>query len=177
VVRLAAVFVFLNAALSAADPSYFRDVRPLLQRQCQGCHQPNLKSSGLDLTSFEGLAAGGKRGPGIGLIVEYMTGEKKPQMPLGQPALAAADIELVKGWIAAGAKNDMPAEAVDKAITYTLPPVITALAFSPDGKSLAVSGNREVLIHALDGGTALQRLAGLSDRILSLGTRAMGRRW
>jgi hypothetical protein len=29
-------------SLSAAEPSYFREIRPVLQRSCQGCHQPNL---------------------------------------------------------------------------------------------------------------------------------------
>src|SRR5262249_30222937 len=43
-----------------------------------------------------------------------------------------------------------------------------ALAFSPDGQSLAVSGNREVLVHTLDGSVPPKRLAGLSERILSL---------
>jgi WD40 repeat protein len=161
------------AALPAADPSYFRDVRPVLERQCQGCHQPNLKSSGLDLTTYEGLSAGGKHGPGPGVIVKYLTGEAKPQMPLGQPPLAAAEIELVRGWIAAGAKDDTPPESRESAsagkpILYTQPPVITALAFSPDGKTLAVSGNREVLVHTLDGSAPPKRLAGLAERILAL---------
>ena len=57
------------ATVSAADPSYFRDVRPILQRSCQGCHQPNLKSSNLDLTTYESLAAGGKRGPAASALL------------------------------------------------------------------------------------------------------------
>src|SRR2546425_13044866 len=87
-------------SLSASEPSYFRDVRPILQRQCQGCHQPNLKSSNLDLTTYESLAAGGKHGPGPSVIVKYLTGEMKPQMPLGQPPLPAEQIEMVRVWLA-----------------------------------------------------------------------------
>lgn len=170
----------LALSLSAAEPSYFREIRPILQRQCQGCHQPSLKSSNLDLTSYEGLVSGGKHGPGLSVIVKYLSGEMKPQMPLGQPALAAGQIELVQTWIAAGARDDTPAEAREtvsagKPAVYMLPPVLTALAFSPDGKSLAVSGNREVLVHAISGdsggdsgGASPKRLSGLSERILSL---------
>jgi mono/diheme cytochrome c family protein len=160
-------------SLSAAEPSYFRDVRSVLQSNCQGCHQPNLKSSDLDLTTFEGLSAGGKHGPAPGVIVKYLSGEMKPQMPFGQPPLSAVQIDLVRNWIAAGAKDDTPAEAretisLDKPTVYLLPPVVTALAFSPDGKTLAVSGNREILIHSLDGSAPPKRLPGLSERILSL---------
>ncbi|HLK17838.1 MAG TPA: WD40 repeat domain-containing protein [Bryobacteraceae bacterium] len=168
--RAAAMALVVSASAVAADVSYFRDVRPIIQRQCQGCHQPNLKSSNLDLTTFEGFQAGGKHGPGADTLVGYITGDSKPQMPLGQPPLPADQIELIKSWIAAGAKDDTPAEAKDsdKPIVYVQPPVINALAFSPDGKRLAVSGNREILIHALDGSASPQRLPGLSDRILSL---------
>ena len=160
-------------SLSAAEPSYFREIRPVLQRQCQGCHQPNLKSSNLDLTTYEGLQAGGKHGPALALLVKYLTGEMKPQMPLGQPPLPAEQIELVRSWVTAGGKDDTPAEARETLSSntptvYSQPPVLTALAFSPDGKTLAVSGSREILLHTLDGSAAPRRLGGLSDNILSL---------
>lgn len=173
----APVLVF---AAFAADPSYFKDIRPVLQRSCQGCHQPNVKSSGLDLTTFEGLAAGGKRGPTFrggtpaeSLLLKYLTGEMKPQMPLGQPPLAPEQVDLVRAWITAGAKDDTPEEArekisLDKPITYRQPPVITALAFSPDGSSLAVSAYREVLLIPVNGSSPAKRLVGMSERILSL---------
>src|SRR5882724_11180699 len=163
----------LAIGLSAAEPSYFRDIRPVLQRQCQGCHQPNLKSSNLDLTTYDALRAGGKRGPAPALLIPYLTGEMKPQMPLGNPPLPAEQIDLVRAWVAAGAKDDTPEEARETAAigapaVYHQPPVLTALAFSPDGKMLAVSGNREILLHTLDGSAPPKRLPGLSDRILSL---------
>ena len=156
--------------LAAADASYFRDIRPLIQRQCQGCHQPSIKSGALDLTTYDGLKKGGKRGPAAGTLVPYLIGENKPQMPLGQPPLAAAEIDLFRTWIARGAEDDSPVEATaNEAILYLQPSIINALAFSPDGKWLAVSGNREVLIHPADGSSSAPiRLAGLSERILSL---------
>jgi WD40 repeat protein len=94
-------------------------------------------------------------------------------MPLGQPALPADQLALVRAWVAAGAPNDTPAEAretvsADKPMVYSQAPVVTALAFSPDGKLLAVSGNREILLHRLDGSAPPVRLSGLSERILSL---------
>ena len=160
-------------SLVAAEPSYFREIRPVLQHNCQGCHQPNLKSSNLDLTTYESLKAGGKHGPAFVLLVQYLTGELKPQMPLGMPPLTPDQIDLVRSWVAAGAKDDTPEEARSTIMpgaptVYSLPPVLTALAFSSDGKMLAVSGNHEILLHTLDGSAPPRRLTGLSERILSL---------
>jgi WD40 repeat protein len=164
--------VWIALGIAAAEPSYIREIRPVLQHNCQGCHQPNLKSSNLDLTTYEGLKAGGKHGPAIGLIVQYLTGEMKPQMPLGMTPLPAEQIDLIRSWVAAGAKDDTPAETggiiADAPAVYSQAPVVTALAFSHDGKMLAVSGNREILLHTLDGSAPPQRLPGLSERILSL---------
>src|SRR5262249_5692596 len=169
-------------AQTSAAPSYFRDIRPVLQRQCQGCHQPATKqaSGNLDLTSYEGFKTGGNKGaafepraPEKSKVVAYLKGELAPRMPFGQPPLPDDQIDLFRRWIAAGATDDTPAEARDtvaagKPPVYHLPPVITALASSPDGAVLAVSGYREILLHKPDGSEMMARLVGVSDRIQSV---------
>lgn len=133
-------------------------------------------ASGLDLTTYSAFAKGGTRGAAFdstkvsqSLTLRYLNGSIPPRMPLGQPALPAEQIRLFEEWIAAGAKDDSPAAvSSSKTSIYLQPPVITALRFSPDGESLAVSGNREILIHKADGTALLQRLPGKAERILSL---------
>lgn len=142
--------IALAGSLAAAEPSYYREIQPILQKNCTGCHQPAKKSSELDLTTFDGFRAGGKRGPaftpgdaGGSVVVRYLTGELKPAMPLGGSPLSKEDIDVVREWIASGGRDDSPSETAAVGPTvYHQPPVITALRFSPDGKTLAVSGNR-----------------------------------
>jgi WD40 repeat protein len=105
--------------------------------------------------------------------VAYLEGKSQPRMPMGLDPLPAAEIDVFRKWIAAGAADDTPPEAREtlaagKPPVYRNPPVITALAWSPDGKTLAVSGYREVLLHHADGSGLVARLGGLSDRIQSL---------
>ena len=54
--------------------------------------------------------------------------------------------------------------------------MITALAFSPDGEFLAVSGYREVVIHKADGSEMVDRYIGLSARINSVTYSSDGKR-
>ncbi len=175
-IRQSHLLILFASVAAAADPSFYRDVQPILQKNCVACHQAASKSSGLDLTSYEGLRTGGKRGATFSsssadqsLVIRYMTGELKPSMPMGAPPLPKAEIELVKEWIKTGARDDSPRESVsNEPAVYHQAPVITALRFSPDGKTLAVSGNREVLLHHADGSGLISRLPGKAERILSL---------
>src|SRR5437867_9143327 len=168
--------------LRVEEPSYLRDVRPILDKNCTSCHQPAKKQSDLDLTTYAGFQAGGKRGPAFvagspdqSLVIEFITATMKPSMPFGQPPLAATDVAIMRAWIQSGARDDSPPEpASSEPIVYHQPPVITALRFSPDGKTLAVSGNREVLLHHADGSGLVKRLPGKADRILSIAFSADG---
>jgi len=167
-------------AASSEKVSYFRQIRPVLQRQCQGCHQPASKQAELLLTSYDGFKAGGKSGPAFvatkpneSLVIAYLKGDRQPRMPLGGDALTAEQIEMFRRWIAEGGLDDTPEGARDrlvagKAASYQVAPLITAIAYSPDGKQLAVSGYREVLLHKADGSGLIARLVGVSDRVQSI---------
>lgn len=168
-----------SSLLRAGTPvSFYQQVRPILARQCQGCHQSASKQSGLDLTTYQDFRTGGRKGPAFiagspekSVVIAYLTGESKPQMPFGGKPLAEDELNLVRRWIQEGAKDDTPAEVltptVSGPVVYHTQPVITALAISPDGQTLAISGYREVLLHK-SGGGLLARLPGVSDRIHSL---------
>jgi WD40 repeat protein len=153
-------------------------VRPILQRRCQGCHQPAKPGGKLDVTTFAALLAGGKRGAGFvagspaeSILIQYVTGEKKPRMPKGEAPLAGEEIALLTRWVAEGGKDDTPASAglaPGKPPVYTAPPVVSSLAYSPDGQLLATAGYHEVILHRADGSERLARLAGVSDRIETL---------
>ncbi|MEX0716168.1 MAG: c-type cytochrome domain-containing protein [Planctomycetaceae bacterium] len=161
--------------------SFYRHVRPIIQRHCSGCHQPAKSGGELLLTSFDDLKRGGTQGaaflagkPDESLLIEYVTGDP-PLMPLDAEPLSAEQVATLTKWIAEGARDDTPAAAIDPVDAdhppvYDAPPVITALAYSPDGKLLAVSGYHEVLLHrTADGdGEPVARLVGRGQRIESL---------
>lgn len=94
------------AATSAHDV-FESEIRPLLEAHCLPCHGPAVQSSGLTVTSLDGLLAGGARhGPAItpghgnqSVLIRALKGETTPQMPMGKPALSSTDLALISSWI------------------------------------------------------------------------------
>jgi WD40 repeat protein len=180
--RVLLVSLFI-APFLYGEASFSRDVQPILKKNCAGCHQPASKASGLDLTTYQGFRTGGKRGasfapgsPETSVVLKFVTGELKPPMPLGGSPLPDQEIATLRDWIKSGAKDDTPQETTsNEPSVYHQPPVITALRYSPDGKFLAVGGNREVLLHRADGTGIAKRLQGKAERILSISFSADGK--
>jgi mono/diheme cytochrome c family protein len=169
--------------MASGPVSYYKQVRPIFQQHCQGCHQPAKAEGGFVMTAYADLLkAGDQEQPGIvpgnvskSLIVAQITSQrgKPPAMPRGKDPLAGREVEMIKRWIAEGARDDSPASTRDRVDMdhppiYLSPPVITALAYSPDSKLLAVSGYHEILLHKADGSGLEARLVGLSERVQAL---------
>ncbi|HUY34789.1 MAG TPA: c-type cytochrome domain-containing protein [Pirellulales bacterium] len=174
--------VAADAAVGPAKVSFFKDVRPIFQERCQGCHQPAKKLGGLAMTSFAEMRKGGDSEqpafepgkPDESLLVEQIVSQngQPAAMPKGTGPLKPDQVELIKRWIAEGAADDTPPSSeapidMRHPPVYSQPPVISSLDFSPDGALLAVSGYHEVLLHRADGGELVSRLVGLSERIES----------
>jgi WD40 repeat protein len=200
IVRTAAAMVLCAGLLWAAcgwaqEPaqgvSYYKSIRPMLQEHCQGCHQPARPEGKMVLSTYEGLLKPGESEsagvvpgkPFESYLIEQITpqGDDRPAMPKDKPPLSNDQIELVRRWIAEGAVDDTPESArrsfdADHPPTYPVPPVITALDYSPDGQLLAVSGYHEVLLFNADGSGLGGRLIGLSERIQSLAFSPDGKR-
>ncbi len=184
-ISLLTLSVSFGAAAEPSDKeiSYYKDVRRIFQQHCQGCHQPAKPQGGYIMTSYADLLKkGDHEQPGIvpshpeqSMVLEQILPKdgKKPAMPKGKDPLSTADIEIIKKWIAAGAKNDTPKTQqrvvdAEHPPIYTLSPDLSCVAFSPDGQLLAVSGYHEVLLHKGDGSGLVGRLIGESERIESI---------
>jgi WD40 repeat protein len=176
----------VGAEREKAEPkvvSYYRDIRPIIQANCQGCHQPARAQGGLVLTSYAGLLKAGDSGevgilpgkPEESYLIEQIVphGDQAAAMPKGGKPLTDREVRLLTNWIGQGAKNDTPT-GLDPVVdgehppVYLAPPVIPAVTFSPDSAMLAVAGYHEVLLHKADGSELLARLVGLSERIQAL---------
>jgi WD40 repeat protein len=171
-------FVVADNHASGSAVSYHTQIVPILKRSCQGCHHPGDPNGDLIVTTYADLKRGGMAGEAIipgkpdnSLLIELISGDE-PAMPQNQEPLSVEEVELLRSWILEGAHDDTPAEVDDMGEgeypTYTVPPVVTAVAYSPDGSTLAVSGFREVLLYNTANFELKARLVGKAHRIESL---------
>ncbi len=193
---LPALLIFAASRPAAAEPvSFSKEVAPILIKNCQACHGPREPKGGYQLFTFELLQKPGESDdpavtPGMpeksalfNLIAES---DKDIRMPKDGDPLPAEQVALVKRWIAEGAKYDAPdpkatlASIVpklpqpDPPAAYRRPVPVTAVAFSPDGKELAVSGYHEVTIWDPADGKLLRRIKNVAERVYGLAYNADG---
>jgi mono/diheme cytochrome c family protein len=94
----------------AAKASYTQNIKPLLEEHCSECHSGDEHKGGFDASSVPNLVKGGKKAspaiipgkPDESAVVQYLRGQREPQMPKGNQKLSADELHLIRSWIAAG---------------------------------------------------------------------------
>jgi Tol biopolymer transport system component len=121
----------LSDAASAAEPTYWQDVRPLLRKNCTACHNTKkIKdldvSGGLALDSYQAVLQGSKQKvvhPGNSgesrLIQLLLTPDTEKRMPLAATPLPEESVALLRRWIDSGAKEGQPPEDTAAATPVT----------------------------------------------------------
>lgn len=103
--------------------AYEARVRPILEKRCTSCHNPNKKKGDLLLDSPEGLLTGGKNGPVLvpgrpdsSTLYRRITlpaHDEDRMPPKGKKALSPSEIALIGQWIELGASFSLPADALE----------------------------------------------------------------
>lgn len=185
-----------SAPSNADDPakiSFVRDIAPIFVDHCVGCHNEKKKDGKYDMSTYDRLFKPGRRkklivvgDPDESILALMMHGDEAPEMPKDADLLDENIVAKVDLWIKQGAKFDGPDAAVPLAQLaapkrkvdpdYSVPAPVTAVAFSPDGKTLAVAGYHEISFWDPQTGAYRDRWGTQSERIHSLSYSRDGKR-
>jgi mono/diheme cytochrome c family protein len=124
VVLLCSVLATGTSPLFASDPeppSFRGNVAPLLESKCVRCHGEKVRKADLDLRTAAGVLKGGETGavivagkPEKSLL--YQKVHKGEMPPDEDKRLREAEVEVIRRWIAAGAKFE-PGDVTQTAVT------------------------------------------------------------
>lgn len=110
----------LTLGTTACADEAFERVALLLEQRCINCHREGEAKGGLSLETARSALAGGDSGavidpgdPEASLLVDYISGDE-PQMPKRGKKLTEAEVDLIRAWIAAGAKWPQGRQLADK---------------------------------------------------------------
>ncbi len=180
------------AAKAPAGPvSFIKDVAPILKESCFGCHGAKNPKGKLDMTRYEALRRGGTKDdpivvgkPEESYLIDVLTATGKQRMPPADTgdALSKEKIDLISRWIKEGAKLDAdikPGADLLRELrirwqpptplaAYPYPVTITALAFTPDGKKLVVSGHHELNVYDPTTGKLEKRIRTRARRAMAM---------
>lgn len=89
----------LAATGAVTQPSFQKDILPVLQNSCTQCHSQIASYSGILQEVIPG-------NPDNSPLYKRLTGKVQPQMPMGQKPLSKDLLQTFKNWIQDGAKNN-----------------------------------------------------------------------
>ncbi len=94
----------------AGSVSFTKDVQPILEQACTSCHVTGRPVGSLDLTSYEGVMAGGTSGPSVipgdpaaSLLIQLI---ENGRMPMTGNKLSSDQMKTLRDWVSQGAVNN-----------------------------------------------------------------------
>lgn len=104
-----AVLLLFASAVAAEGTSYRGAVRKVFQRHCVVCHNTSRASADLDLSTYEGVLAGGSSGEAVvagstedSYLYLVTAHEEEPVMPPGADRVPDEDLAILRRWIELG---------------------------------------------------------------------------
>ncbi|MBO61622.1 MAG: hypothetical protein CMO63_06605 [Verrucomicrobiales bacterium] len=109
--RLFAIFLFTTEIAIAGAVEYLRDIKPVLKERCYACHGALKQKAGLRVDSAANLRKGSRDGDVLALgqavegklLARLLSPDVDERMPPEGAPLKAAEIAVIREWIAVGA--------------------------------------------------------------------------
>lgn len=106
------VLAALLLAGSVPRPDFKRDIMPIFEEYCLGCHASGMRMGSFECDTYEGVMRGATHGavvvPGnAGESRLYLTllGKITPAMPMNNRSLTKQELDKIRRWIDSGAKD------------------------------------------------------------------------
>jgi WD40 repeat protein len=185
------ILITLVALVSArAEVVYEKEIAPILRTYCAGCHNNEEHENEFSVETFASLRTGGEdRGDPIkagnaddSFIIRSLEKRAKPNMPpKDEPQVPAAELATLKKWVAEGAHGPQRDESILQSITVpkiagaTQRPPVTALAYSTDGKRIALATSGRIDLRNSPRGKSHLTLTNLVGKINAVHFSSDGR--
>ncbi|HEY6229327.1 MAG TPA: c-type cytochrome domain-containing protein, partial [Verrucomicrobiae bacterium] len=178
--RLAILITVLSLVSARAEVVYEKEIAPILRTYCAGCHNNDEHENQFSVETFSSLRKGGEDHgdpikPGdsdASFVIKSLESRVKPHMPpRDEPQVPPAELATLKKWIAEGAHGPQRDDSilqsiiVPKIASASKHPPVTALAYSPDGKQIALATSGRIDIGATPRGKSHLTLTNLHGKI------------
>jgi len=177
------VLVLGRREILARDWVYERDIAPILRSHCAGCHNDADREGEFSVETFAGLRQGGDKGatirpgdPAESLLVKLIEGRARPSMPPDdEPRVPAAELALLREWIADGARGPVRDDSILKhlvvpevaqpSVSRRPPSSWTAADFAPDGRTVALGTSGRVELRDANGRRTRRVIDGIPGKV------------
>jgi len=96
---------------ASPDPDFDRDILPIFEDYCLGCHATGIRMGSFECDTYEGVMRGATHGAVVvprnsreSRLYLTLIGKITPAMPMSNRTLTKSELDLVRRWIDAGAK-------------------------------------------------------------------------